>query len=257
MLRHPDQGRHWWSTAPARRGFVGDVAVKDGRIAAVGPNHRRRGAPHARRQRPRRRAGLHRPAHPLRRAAAVGRRGQPALEHGITSVVPGNCSLSLAPLKAERPQGAGRHVPADRGDAARSLHRGVRLDLGGLRRLPRRASSQASRSTSRPLVGHSVIRLWVMGADAQPARRAAGRDRRDAGPAARMPRCRRGRPLHQLRRRRRERPAGAVALRRRSSELDALCAPCSASTAACCRSCRSSTPPTSPSPASTSWPSCR
>ena len=25
---------------------------------------------------------------------------KPALEHGITSVVPGNCSLSLAPLKA-------------------------------------------------------------------------------------------------------------------------------------------------------------
>src|SRR5579863_8353676 len=26
---------------------------------------------------------------------------KPALEHGITSVVPGNCSLSLAPLKAK------------------------------------------------------------------------------------------------------------------------------------------------------------
>ena len=26
---------------------------------------------------------------------------QPSLEHGITTIVPGNCSLSLAPLKAE------------------------------------------------------------------------------------------------------------------------------------------------------------
>ena len=26
---------------------------------------------------------------------------KPALEHGVTTIVPGNCSLSLAPLKAE------------------------------------------------------------------------------------------------------------------------------------------------------------
>ncbi len=55
---------------------------------------------------------------------------RPAIEHGVTTVVPGNCSLSLAPLKAADRARAGRHVPADRGDAAGSLHRSVRVDLG-------------------------------------------------------------------------------------------------------------------------------
>ena len=80
-------------------GFAGDVAVTDGRIAAVGPAI----------------AG-----EALRTFDATGRvvapgfidphthfdvqllwdgAAKPALEHGITCVVPGNCSLSLAPLK--------------------------------------------------------------------------------------------------------------------------------------------------------------
>ncbi len=130
-------------------GFAADVAVKDGRIAAIGPDLAGEARevveadgrvvapgfidPHT-----------HFDVQLLWDGAA-----RPALEHGITSIVPGNCSLSLAPLKAGRPQAPGRHVPADRGDAARSLHRGVRLDLGGFRRLSRRASRRTCRSMSR------------------------------------------------------------------------------------------------------------
>ena len=81
-------------------GIAGDVAVKDGRIAAIGPAI----AGEARRV-----------LDATGRVVAPGfidphthfdvqllwdGAARPALEHGITCVVPGNCSLSLAPLKA-------------------------------------------------------------------------------------------------------------------------------------------------------------
>src|SRR5580692_3595739 len=80
--------------------FVADVALQDGRIAAVGPAL---------------------PGEARRVIDATGRMvapgfidphthfdvqllwdgaARPALEHGITCVVPGNCSLSLAPLRS-------------------------------------------------------------------------------------------------------------------------------------------------------------
>src|SRR5579875_1079561 len=89
-------------------GFVGDVAIKGGRIAAVGAAVEGAAAqvvsaagkvvapgfidPHT-----------HFDVQLLWDGAA-----KPALEHGITTVVPGNCSLSLAPLKAsDRPRVVG------------------------------------------------------------------------------------------------------------------------------------------------------
>ena len=54
----------------------------------------------------------------------------PAIEHGITTVVPGNCSLSLAPLRHGTQRCVQPHVPPDRGDAGSSLRRRRRLALG-------------------------------------------------------------------------------------------------------------------------------
>src|SRR5205085_10378844 len=80
-------------------GFKGDVAIKDGRIAAVGKVE----------------GEARRVVNAKGRVVAPGfidphthfdvqllwdGAARPALEHGITCVVPGNCSLSLAPLKA-------------------------------------------------------------------------------------------------------------------------------------------------------------
>ena len=98
---------------------------------------------------------------------------RPAIEHGVTTVVPGNCSLSLAPLKA-----------ADR--------RALVGMFQQIEELPPAAFTEAFEWTWEgfggyvdalkknlavnvaPLVGHSVIRLWVMGDAAQ--KRSATRD---------------------------------------------------------------------------------
>ena len=98
---------------------------------------------------------------------------RPAIEHGVTTVVPGNCSLSLAPLKA-----------ADRRSLVGMFQQ--------IEELPPAAFTEAFEWTWErfggyvdalkrdlainvaPLVGHSVIRLWVMGDASQ--KRSATRD---------------------------------------------------------------------------------
>lgn len=98
---------------------------------------------------------------------------RPALEHGVTTIVHGNCSLSLAPLKRD-----------DRGKLVRMFQQ--------IEEMPDAAFDGAFEWTWEsfedyvkalrgkvalnvaPLAGHSPLRLWVMGADA--ARRAAKPD---------------------------------------------------------------------------------
>ncbi len=87
---------------------------------------------------------------------------RPALEHGITTVVPGNCSLSLAPLKAEhRPRLVGmfqqiEEMPNAAFDGA--FEWTWESFDGYLDALRAKLSVNVA-----PLAGHSVIRLWVMG----------------------------------------------------------------------------------------------
>lgn len=91
---------------------------------------------------------------------------RPALEHGVTTVVHGNCSLSLAPLKAEhRPKlvrmfqqieempdaafdGAFEWTWEGFGDYVDAIRRDLSLNVA-------------------PLAGHSPLRMWVMGEEAQ------------------------------------------------------------------------------------------
>ena len=70
----------------------------------------------------------------------------PAIEHGITSVVTGNCSLSLAPVPAPHARPLLADVPAHRGDARGRVRAGGRLALG---RVVRRHARRARRGTSR------------------------------------------------------------------------------------------------------------
>lgn len=90
---------------------------------------------------------------------------RPALEHGVTTVVHGNCSLSLAPLKAEqRAQLVGMFQQIEEmPDAAFSgafewTWEGFEDYVAALR--GKVAINFA------PLAGHSVIRMWAMGDDA-------------------------------------------------------------------------------------------
>lgn len=146
-------------------GFQGDVAVKDGRIAAVG-----RVEGEAR--------------HVVDAAGRVVAPGfidphthfdvqllwdgaaRPALEHGVTTIVPGNCSLSLAPLKAAdrgRVVGMFQQIEEMPPEAFTEAFEWTWEDFAGYRQ----AVSRNLSINVAPLVGHSVIRLWVMGEAAQ------------------------------------------------------------------------------------------
>src|SRR5579871_4711813 len=148
--------------APA---FAADVAVKDGKIAAIGEALGEAKAvvdaggrvvapgfidPHT-----------HFDVQLLWDGAA-----KPALEHGITAVVPGNCSLSLAPLKAEDRKalvGMFQQIEEMPPQAFTEAFDWTWEDFAGYR-----AAIEPGLSINvAPLVGHSVIRLWVMGAAAQ------------------------------------------------------------------------------------------
>lgn len=146
-------------------GFRADVAVKDGKIAKIG--------------------AVEGPA--ARVIDAAGRvvapgfidphthfdvqllwdgAAKPALEHGVTSIVPGNCSLSLAPLKAaDRRQVVGmfQQIEEMPPEAFTVAFDWTWEDFAGYRD----AIAKSLAINVAPLVGHSVIRLWVMGADSQ------------------------------------------------------------------------------------------
>ena len=150
------------SGAPGR---AADVAVSEGRIAAVEPHIDGAG------RRTLEAAGrvvspgfidphTHFDVQLLWDGAA-----KPALEHGITAVVPGNCSLSLAPLKAaDRAALVGMFQQIEELPTAAftEAFEWTWEDFAGYRA----AVEPGLQINVAPLVGHSVIRLWVMGADA-------------------------------------------------------------------------------------------
>ncbi len=142
--------------------FFGDLGIRDGRIVHVGGRI---------------------PGSATREIDAAGRvvapgfidphthfdvqllwdgQARPALEHGITTVIPGNCSLSLAPLKAEhRPRLVGmfqqiEEMPDAAFDGA--FEWTWESFDGYLEALRKKLAVNVA-----PLAGHSVIRLWVMG----------------------------------------------------------------------------------------------
>ena len=147
-------------------GVISDLALKDGAIAAMGPN-------------------LTGPARTVIEAA--GRvvapgfidphthfdvqllwdgAAKPALEHGITCVVPGNCSLSLAPLKVTDRKalvGMFQQIEELPPEAFTEAFEWTWEDYAGYRT----ALEKDLSINVAPLVGHSVIRLWVMGEASQ------------------------------------------------------------------------------------------
>ena len=99
---------------------------------------------------------------------------RPSLEHGVTSVVPGNCSLSLAPLRKDQRGRFSRmfrqieEMPEAAFDDGIDWRWGERFEPF-VEALARNLAINVA-----PLVGHSSIRLYVMGEDA--AQRSATAD---------------------------------------------------------------------------------
>ncbi len=109
----------------------------------------------------------------------------PAIEHGITTVVPGNCSLSLAPLRTDHRDAFSRmfrlieEMPEAAFDAGVDWRWGEGFG-GWLDALAENIALNVA-----PLVGHSVLRMFVMGAGGAGAGGDRRRDRRHGRPAAR------------------------------------------------------------------------
>ncbi len=87
---------------------------------------------------------------------------QPALEHGVTTVVPGNCSLSLAPLKADHREFLGavfrqiEEMPRSAFDAGLDWRWESMAEYN-------EAIAPSLGINVAPLAGHSLLRLWVLG----------------------------------------------------------------------------------------------
>ena len=143
--------------------FVADVAIEDGLIVKVGrvhePAEREIDAsgqvvspgfidPHT-----------HFDAQLLWDGAA-----KPAIEHGVTTIVPGNCSLSLAPLKAEHRKKLVGMFNQIEEMPHKAFAEGVEWNWETFDEFVARIGSDLDINVA-PLVGHSVLRLWVMGDD--------------------------------------------------------------------------------------------
>lgn len=86
---------------------------------------------------------------------------KPALSHGVTTIVPGNCSLSLAPLRAEhRMKLAGMFNQIEE-MPLKAFQDGVVWDWETFSEYVARIRKGLALNVA-PLVGHSVLRLWVM-----------------------------------------------------------------------------------------------
>ena len=147
--------------APA---FEADVAIEDGRIAAVG-RVSGAGREEIDARRPARHARLRRHPHPLRRPGDLGRRACSRRRwHGVTTVVMGNCGVGFAPCRPERPRAAD---PADgrrRGHPRRRARRGPAWNWETLPRVPRRARRRGSFDIDvGAQVPHAALRVYVMG----------------------------------------------------------------------------------------------
>ena len=91
-------------------------------------------------------------------------RAKPAIEHGITTIVPGNCSLSLAPLKAKHRMKLVGMFNQIEEMPIKAFEEGVEWNWETFEEFLNRIKKDLTINVA-PLVGHSVLRLWVMGDD--------------------------------------------------------------------------------------------
>jgi N-acyl-D-amino-acid deacylase len=145
--------------------FRGDVGIAGGRIASVGPAL----------------AGAARVIDAAGKVVAPGfidphthfdaqlcwdPQARPSLEHGITSVVPGNCSLSLAPLRESQRGRFSRMFRQIEEMPEAAFDDGIDWSWGERFEPWVETLAKSLAINVAPLVGHSSIRLYVMGEEA-------------------------------------------------------------------------------------------
>lgn len=86
---------------------------------------------------------------------------KPAPAHGITTIVPGNCSLSLAPLKAQHRKKLVGMFNQIEEMPYRAFEEGVEWNWESFDDYLARIGDGLAINVA-PLVGHSLLRLWVM-----------------------------------------------------------------------------------------------
>jgi N-acyl-D-aspartate/D-glutamate deacylase len=86
---------------------------------------------------------------------------KPALSHGVTTIVPGNCSLSLAPLRAEHRMKLVGMFNQIEEMPLKAFKEGVVWDWETFGEYLARIRQGLAINVAQ-LVGHSVLRLWVM-----------------------------------------------------------------------------------------------
>lgn len=87
---------------------------------------------------------------------------KPAIEHGVTTIVPGNCSLSLAPLRAQHRMKLVGMFNQIEEMPPKAFAEGVEWNWETFEEFVARIKKDLTVNVA-PLVGHSVLRLWVMG----------------------------------------------------------------------------------------------
>lgn len=93
----------------------------------------------------------------------------PSLEHGVTTVVTGNCSLSLAPLKPEHREYLGETFRKIEEMPRQAMEAGVSWEWQSFDDYLQLIKRDLGINVA-PVVGHSLVRLWVMAFDARSRR---------------------------------------------------------------------------------------
>ena len=142
-------------------GYIGDIGVLDGRIVATG-NIRDKAVEEVDATGRVVAPGFIDPHTHFDAQLLWDGRARPAIEHGITTIIPGNCSLSLAPLKAEHRMKLVGMFNQIEEMPIRAFEEGVEWDWETFDEFLTRIRKGLGINVA-PLVGHSVLRLWVMG----------------------------------------------------------------------------------------------
>ena len=131
-------------------------------IEEIGP--RLDGPSRARRVRLRRRTGLHRHPHPLRRAGVLGpASSKPSSYHGVTTVVAGNCGFSIAPCRPEHHDVIVHTLENVEGMDADSLAAGIAWEFETFPEYLDLVRRRGTALNFTAYIGHTALRLYVMG----------------------------------------------------------------------------------------------